>query len=108
MPHLQIKYAQPTVIVFNQRCVGSSPESVWRYEGSLVCMITSSETFEIERMPMLDMYGVPICAVRRGRDGATAKTLLRDSGLEIERRGRIRVIGALSLSPARTHFEGHI
>ena len=30
-------------------------------------MITSSETFEIERMPMLDMYGVPICAVRRDR-----------------------------------------
>ena len=107
MPHLQIMYAQPTVIVFNQRCVGSSPESVWRYEGSLVCMITSSETFEIERMPMLDMYDVPICAVRRGRDGATAETLLRDSGWK-SRHGRIRVIVMLLLLRARMHFEGHI
>jgi len=67
VPHLQIMYAQPTVIVFDQRCVGSSPESVWRYEESLICMITFSETFEIARIPTLDIHGVPICAVRRDR-----------------------------------------
>ena len=44
-------------------------------------MITSSETFEVERMPTLDMRDELICAVRRG-GLATAETILRDSGWE--------------------------
>ena len=106
MSRLPIMYAQPTVIVFNRRCVGSSPESVWQYERSLVSMITLSETFQSERMPHLICRDETICAVRHGL--RPPDRFSETQVLKSRRHGRISVIGTLLLSRARMHFEGHI
>jgi hypothetical protein len=71
-------------------------------------MITSSETFEIERMPTLDMRDVLICAVRRGRLTRQRKQFSETQVGTIEKAWKDKRDWYAVLSCARMHFEGHI